>query len=333
MKKKKENVPVTNATGTIVPNKKKKNPILTKDGKLAPGFRLFLMALPLFVYIFIFAYRPVAGLRYAFYNYKPPKNLTDCDFVGFQHFTNLVTNPAMQKNIVRVVKNTLGMALLGTALNWIPMVFAMFLMEIRHIKYRKLVQIITTIPNFISWVIIYSIAFSLFSSSYGMLNNVLSAINENWQRVNFLGDPSHMWIKMWAWGTWKGLGYGAIVYISTITGIDQELYEAASIDGAGRFQKMRYITLPALIPLYIVLFVMGFANLFSSGVDKLYAFQTSLNRETLETIDLYIFNQGIGSGNFSMSTAVGIVQSIVSLVLLTVANNVSKRFREGQGVF
>ena len=160
MKKKKENVPVTNATGTIVPNKKKKNPILTKDGKLAPGFRLFLMALPLFVYIFIFAYRPVAGLRYAFYNYKPPKNLTDCDFVGFQHFTNLVTNPAMQKNIVRVVKNTLGMALLGTALNWIPMVFAMFLMEIRHIKYRKLVQIITTIPNFISWVIIYSLAFS-----------------------------------------------------------------------------------------------------------------------------------------------------------------------------
>lgn len=312
---------------------KKKNPILTRDRKLTPGFRLFLMTLPFLGLVFAFSYLPLWGWRYAFYDYRPPKALSDCTFVGFKHIISMVGNPALAKNVIRVLKNTMGMSLLGMATSWIPMCFAMFLAEIKNVKYRKFVQIMTTIPNFISWIIVYSIAFAIFSSSDGLVNNILSAVNPNWTRVNFLAGTDHMWLKMWAWGQWKGLGYSAILYISTIAGIDQEMYEAAAIDGAGRFQKMRFVTLPCLIPTFVTLLIINVGNFLNRGMDQYFAFQNPLNKEFIEVIDLYVYNQGIVGNAVSFSTAVGMTKSVVSLILLFVANMISKLFRDGESIF
>lgn len=245
----------------------------------------------------------------------------------------MVGNPALAKNVFRVLKNTLGMSLLGMATSWIPMLFAMFLAEIKSVRYRKFVQITTTIPNFISWIIVYSIAFAVFSSSDGLINNVMAAINPEWKRINFLADTNHMWLKMWAWGQWKGLGYSAILYISSIAGIDQEMYEAASIDGAGRFQKMRYITFPCLLPTFITLLIINVGNFLNRGMDQYFAFQNALNKEYIEVIDLYVYNQGIVGNAMSFSTAVGMTKSLISLVLLFIANTVSKVFRDGESIF
>ena len=312
---------------------KKKSTILTHDKNLAPGFRLFLMTLPFLALVFIFSYLPLWGWRYAFYDYRQPKALSDCTFVGFKHITSMVGNPALAKNVFRVLKNTLGMSLLGMATSWIPMLFAMFLAEIKSVRYRKFVQITTTIPNFISWIIVYSIAFAVFSSSDGLINNVMAAINPEWKRINFLADTNHMWLKMWAWGQWKGLGYSAILYISSIAGIDQEMYEAASIDGAGRFQKMRYITFPCLLPTFITLLIINVGNFLNRGMDQYFAFQNALNKEYIEVIDLYVYNQGIVGNAMSFSTAVGMTKSLISLVLLFIANTVSKVFRDGESIF
>lgn len=312
---------------------KKKNQILTSNRKLTPGFRLFLMTLPFLALVFAFSYLPLWGWRYALYDYRPPKALTDCKFVGLKHITSMVSNPALARNVARVLKNTIGMSLLGMVTSWIPMVFAMFLAEIRSVKYRKFVQIMTTIPNFISWIIVYSIAFAIFSASDGLVNNILAAVNPNWTRVSFLSDTNHMWLKMWAWGQWKGLGYSAILYVSSIAGIDQEMYEAASIDGAGRFQKMRFITLPCLLPTFITLLIINVGNFLNRGMDQYFAFQNAMNREYIEVLDLYVYNQGIVGNAISFSTAVGMTKSLVSLVLLFIANMISKLFRDGESIF
>lgn len=312
---------------------KKSGSILTRNGKLSPGFRLFLLALPFLVLVFVFSYLPLWGWRYAFYDYRPPKRLEDCEYVGLKHIISMFANPALAKNVFRVIKNTLGMSLLGMVTSWIPMVFAMFLAEIKSVKYQKTIQTVTTIPNFISWIIVYSIAFAMFSSSDGFLNNVMSALNSDWTRVNFLADPDHMWIKMWLWGQWKGLGYAAILYISSLASIDQELYEAAAIDGAGRFKKMRYVTLPCLLPTFFTLLVINTGNFLNRGMDQYFAFQNALNKEFIEVIDLYVYNQGIVGSAISFSTAVGMTKSLISLVLLFVANKASKLFRDGESIF
>lgn len=311
----------------------KKNPILTKEKKLAPGFRLFLMALPFLALVFIFAYLPLYGWRYALYDYKPPIKLEDCNFVGLKHLTNMVQNAALRRNLFRVIKNTLGMSLLGMATSWMPMIFAVFLSEIRNIKFQKVVQIITTIPNFVSWIIVYSIAFAIFSIGDGLINNVIRAIDPTAEGINFLGNADHMWLKMWAWGQWKGIGYSAILYISSIAGIDQELFEAADIDGAGRMQKIRYITIPCLLPTYFTLLIINVGNMLNRGMDQYFAFQTPLNKKYIEVLDLYVYNQGIAGNQISYSTAVGMTKSLVSLVLLGVANMISKLFRDGQSIF
>ena len=311
----------------------KSNPILTKDKRLAPGFRLFLMALPFLVLIFLFSYLPLYGWRYAFYDYRPPIKLEDCTFVGFKHITNMVQNAAMRKNLIRVLKNTLGMSILGMCTSWMPMVFAVFMAEIRNMKFQKIVQIVTTIPNFISWVIVYSIAFAIFSVGDGFVNNVIRAFKPGFEGIDFLGNTDHMWWKMWLWMQWKTIGYSAILYISSIAGIDQELYEAADIDGAGRFQKIRYITMPCLLPTYFTLLIINVGNMLNRGMDQYYAFQNPLNKKYIEVLALYVYNQGIAGSQISYSTAVGMTKSLISLVLLGIANTISKVFRDGQSIF
>jgi putative aldouronate transport system permease protein len=292
---------------------------------MEPKFRLFLMMLPMLVLAFVFCYLPLFGWRYAFFDYKSGETLSMDKFVGFKWFTQLFQNSATRNDIIRVIKNTLAMSGLGIATSWVPMVFAIFLAEIKNTHFRRIVQTFTTIPNFISWVLVYAIALAIFSTD-GFVNTFLTAIGHP-TTTNYLLSTSHMWLKMLAWGLWKGLGWSAIIYIASITGIDQQLYEAATVDGAGRFAKMWYITIPELIPTYMVLLLMSIANVLSNGMDQYLVFSNAVNKESIEVLDLYVYNLGIGSGLIPMSTVIGMIKSIISVILLFSANGISKLVR------
>ena len=232
------------------------------------GFRLWLLSLPFLILIFLFSYLPLYGWVYALFDYKPGRALLDCKFVGLDNFTRMFADKYALEDIVRVMKNTLGMSLIGIATSGLPMMFAVFLAEIKSKHYRKAVQTLTTIPNFISWVLVYSVAYAMFSVNDGFVNRLLMDLGILDEGINFLASSKHVWLSMWLWGTWKGLGWSAIMYIAALTGIDQEQYEAAAVDGAGRMQKIWHITIPGLLPTYFVLLLLSIANLVNNGVEQ-----------------------------------------------------------------
>lgn len=293
-------------------------------------YYLFLLFLPFIILCFIFAYLPLWGWRYGLFNYKPGRELNKDTFVGFKWFAYLFQNPASRKDIVRVMKNTLGMSGLGIATSWFSMAFAIFLSEIKAKRYRKVVQTITTIPNFISWVLVYAFGFALLATD-GLVNRVLINLGIIDNGINFLMDGNHIWIKMLLWGIWKGLGWGAIIYLAAISGIDQQLYEAATVDGAGRFKRMWYITVPGLLPTYFVLLMLSIAGILNNGMEQYYVFKNAANKSTIEVLDLYVYTLGLGTGgtaNIALATVVGMMKSIISVVLLFFANGLSKLIRK-----
>lgn len=289
-------------------------------------FRLFLMYMPFLCLVAVFSYLPLLGWRYAFFDYKVGDTLSMEKFVGFKWFTELVKNPATVRDIVRVLKNTLGMSFIGIATSWLPMAFAIFLSEVKSVRFKRFVQTFTTIPNFISWVLVYAIAFCIFSTE-GFLSSLLVNLGIWSEGQNLLMSGSHTWIKMWAWGTWKGVGWSAIIYIAAISGIDQQLYEAATVDGAGRFQRMWNITVPSLVPTFCVLLLMSIANILSNGMDQYLVFKNATNADVIRVLDLYVYELGIGQGSIPLTTVVSMLKSIISVTLLFAANGVSKAVR------
>lgn len=308
------------AAFVMLPKYEKGTPFEMED-----KFKLFLLFLPIALLTFLFSYLPLFGWRYAFFDYKAGDTLSMDKFVGFKWFTQLFQNSATKKDILRVIKNTLAMSGLGIATSWLPMVFAIFLTEIKNNRFRRVVQTFTTIPNFISWVLVYAIALALFSTD-GFINTFINSTG-GLSDTNYLMSDSHMWLKMLAWGTWKSLGWNAIIYVASISGIDQSLYEAASIDGAGRFQKMWYVTVPSLIPTYMVLLLMSVANILTNGMDQYLVFSNAVNKDAIEVLDLYVYNLGITGGLIPLSTVIGMVKSVISVILLFSANGISKAVR------
>lgn len=310
-----------------------KNVVANPNAKLQKrktNKKLFLYIVPGLILIFMFTYLPLWGWSYAFFQYKPGRSLANCAFVGWKNFQDLFGNAVMRDNLIRVLKNTFGIHFLGYLFSPLPMLFAVLLSEVRSKGFQKLVQTVTTLPNFISWVIMYSLALSIFGST-GLLNNVTQALG--WDvNVNILNSSNHVWLTQVLLQQWKGLGWSAIIYFAAIAGLDQELYEAAMVDGAGRWARIRYITLPQLIPTYFVLLIMSVGNFLNTGVDQYLAFGNALNKDYIEVLDLYVYNLGIGSGQISYSVAAGMMKSLVALVLFAFANFVSKKVR-GTSVF
>ncbi|MCR5415931.1 MAG: ABC transporter permease subunit [Pseudobutyrivibrio sp.] len=296
------------------------------SAKKATGFKYFLWILPFMILVFLFSYFPLHGWIYSFYDYKPPRSLSDCDFVGLYWFKMLFSNKTQVAQLIQVMKNTFAMSLLGIMTSIFPLFFAVFLNEIKNKKFKTFVQTFTTLPNFISWVLVFSVAFALFSSN-GMVNNFLMDNNFITEPIKFLDSDTHTYLKMLFWSMWKGLGWGSIIYLSSIASIDQELYEAASIDGAGRFQKMKYITIPELMPTFFVMLMMSVSNFLNNGMDQYYVFQNSFNKEHIQVLDLYVYNIGMTGSSYSLATAISMLKSIISVALLTVCNLVSKAVR------
>jgi len=292
------------------------------------GFKIFLFTSPFLLLVFLFAYLPLFGWVHAFYDYHPRFRMFQAPFVGLQWFTLMFSTASWRRMLAEILVNTFAMSFIGILTSWLPMVFAILLNEIRNVKYRRVVQTLTTIPNFISWVLVYSLAFSLFSSS-GLINDLLIQFGIISRPIMFLhmGNGDHAWAAMWGLGTWKTLGWSAIIYMAAIAGIDQELYEAARVDGANRFRTIWHITIPGLIPTYMVLLLLSIAHFLNSGIESTYVFQNAFNLRRIQTLDLYVFNLGIGSASYSLATAIGMMKSFVSLVLLFTVNYISKLVR------
>ena len=292
------------------------------------GYVMFVMILPFLALVFMFAYLPLHGWLYALYDYRPPFKLFDCAFVGLRWFAELFSNASKRALLFEVLTNTFVMSGLGIAFSWLPMAFAILLMEIGSKAFKRVTQTLTTLPHFISWVLVYSMAFFIFNSD-GLINKL--SIN----KLGFYENPilflqvggSGVWLMMWLWGTWKGLGWSAIMYIAGIASIDQELYEAAFVDGAGRFRTIWHITIPGLLPTYFVLLLLNIASFLNNGVEQYYVFQNAFNKQTIQVLDLYVYNLGLGSGSYSLATAISIMKSVVSLTLLFTINSMSKLLR------
>ena len=287
------------------------------------GYKEFLMVLPFIILVLIFAYYPLDGWVYAFYDYKPPALLSDSPFVGFKWFTFMMDTEIKRKQIGQVLLNTFGVSGLSMLFSWFPMMFAVFLNEIKCRPYKKFVQTVTTLPNFISWVLVYAIAFCVFNTT-GVVNSLMVDWGIIKTPIAFLKSNEHIWFKMWLWLTWKNAGWAAIMYVAAITGIDEELIDAAKVDGANRWKTIWHITIPSILPTYLVLLFLNMANFLSNGMEQFYVFQNSFNRDYIQVLDLYVYNVAYEGGSYPLATAIGILKSLVSIVLLCVMNGISK---------
>ena len=286
------------------------------------GVKLLLLALPFVIFVAAFSYVPLFGWAYAFTDYRVGMSLTEANFVGMENFLAIWQN---RNEFFRVMRNTFALSFIGLIFSPLPMVFAIMITEVRSTKFKKFVQTVTTLPNFISWIVVFTLAFAMFSSD-GMVNNVIRAFGGT-QTINPLGDNDHAWMFQWALATWKTLGWSAIIYIASIAGIDQELYNAAQVDGANRFQQILHVTIPGLQPTFFVLLLLQISNILSNGFDQYFIFYNPLTADKLEVLDYYVYKIGVLTNNYPQSIALGMFKTIVSIVLLFSANGISKKLR------
>ncbi len=292
------------------------------------GYKEFLLITPLLLLVAVFSYYPLYGWIYSFFDYQPPLPFSWDSFVGLKWFKILFQSKSYIKQTLEVLRNTFAMSGISLAFSWLPMFFAIFLNEIKWTPFRKFVQTVTTLPNFISWVLVYSVAFLLMSNT-GMFNTVAQGLGLISRPIDFMKSSDHMWLKMWLWLTWKNLGWAAIMYIAAIAGIDEEMYEAARVDGATRLKSIWHITIPSLLPTFFVLLLLNISNFLNNGMEQYFVFQNSWNREYIQVLDLYVYNLSTSKPPvYSVSTALSMLKSIVSLVLLFGANTFSKIVRK-----
>ncbi len=299
-----------------------------KVKKKKGSLKEFLSILPLIVLVAVFSYYPLYGWIYSFFDYQPPKPFSWDSFVGLKWFKFLFQNPSYFKQTMQVLRNTFAMSGISLLFSWLPMIFAVFLNEIKSKRYKKVVQTVTTLPNFISWVLVYSVAFLMMNNT-GLFNSVLQGIGLISEPIDFMKSVDHVWFDMWLWLTWKNLGWAAIMYLAAISGIDEEIYEAAKVDGASRMKCIWYITIPSLLPTFFVMLMLNISNFLNNGMEQYFVFQNAWNRDYIQVLDLYVYNISTSKPPvYSVSTALSMLKSIVSLVLLFAVNTASKIIRK-----
>ena len=280
------------------------------------------------VYGIIFYYLPLAGWIMAFQNYKPKDGFLGSEFVGLEKFKFLFSDATF----LQVIRNTLAMGILNLVATFVmAIVFAILLNEVRLVVGKKLVQTISYLPHFLSWIIVTGILHDALSST-GVVNELLT----NWGildgPVNFFANKSYFWPIVAFANVWKETGWNAIVYLAAITSIDPGLYEAVTIDGGGRWAKIRHITLPSIKPTIMILLIMNIGNVLNAGFEVQYLLGNGLVKSVSDTIDIYMLTWGISQNDYSLGTAAGIFKSVVAIVLIFAANKFAKRNGE-QGMF
>lgn len=282
----------------------------------------YLMAIPGILFYLIFLYGPMFGVIIAFQDYSPALGFFKSDWVGLKHFQDFCSSA----HFVRTVRNTVTISMLDLLLSFpAPIILALLLNELKAQKFKKIVQTITYIPHFISLVVICGMI-SAFAMKDGVINVVLSLFGM--ERRNLLQEPAAFkWIYVFS-GIWQSIGWNSIIYLAALSNIDQCLYEAASIDGAGKLRQVFAVTLPSIVPTIVTLFIMRMGSAFTVGYEKILLLYNSTIYETADVISTLVYRKGLLEMNYSYSTAVGLFNSVVNLVMLLAANYISKRTTE-----
>lgn len=293
--------------------------IQTTLKKMGRQWQIQFMALSGVVWMAIFSYIPLIFLVIAFMDYKVSIPLFENQSVGLKHFKAFLTDDRFWRSVV----NTLGISALKITIGFVvPIIFALLLNEVKNPKFKKVVQSLSYMPHFISWAIFGGIMLNWMSST-GLINQIMLSLGLQSRSILYNADPDNFWTISFITDTFKETGWSAIIYLAAIAGIDPGLYESAELDGANRWQKMWYITLQCIRPTISILFILAVSGCLGSNFDQIFMMTNSANISRSETIDLYIYNMGLGMGRYSFSTAVLFFRSIIAFALLQLCNLVA----------
>lgn len=282
---------------------------------------LLMMALPAVVWMIVFNYIPMYGIIIAFQNYRIIKPIIGQPFIGFEHFIELFTSG----DFANVMKNTLGISFLRLFIGFpLPIIFAILLNEIKSTGFKRLIQTISYLPHFLSWAVLGGIMVN-WLSDVGFINEILMNMGIINEPIFYLAEPKMFWGIAVFSDIWKELGWGAIIYLAAIAGINPALYEAATVDGANRLQKMLHITLPSIAPTISIFLILAISGMLNTNFEQVLVLRNSLNQSYSDVIDVFVYRTGMISGRYSYAQAIGLFKSVVALILLGGANKITQK--------
>lgn len=290
--------------------------------RIADHWQLYLLLAPAVIYFFIFYYMPMPGLQIAFRDYRVSKGIWGSDWAGLKYFEKFFSHPQCWQ----IIRNTLVISLYSLATFPLSVVVALLINELRSGAFKKTVQMVTYAPHFISTVVICSMIHLFMNQSAGLFNNIISLAGG--QRIDFLGTAAYF-PHIYVWSTvWQDLGWGTIIYLATLSSVSPSLHEAAYIDGANRMQIIWHVNIPSILPTIVIMLIMSCGRILSVGFEKIYLLQNSLNLDVSQVISTYTYELGLLDGQYSYSTAIGLFNTIVNVVMLVIVNLISKRLSD-----
>ena len=287
--------------------------------------QLILMSVPIVAYVILFSYIPIWGWMMAFQDYKPGVPFMEQKWVGPKHFRFMFSDAAF----LNVLRNTVAMSLINMVLGFLTAIaFAVLLNEVRIRWFKRTIQTISYLPHFLSWIIVTGIVANALSVEGGIVNILLMKLGIIREPVMWLNEPHYFWGIVGVSHVWKEVGWNAIIYLAAMASIDPSLYEAAEIDGANRYQKMRYVTLPGIKPIVVILLIMNLGWILEAGFEVQYLLGNGVVIDWSQTIDIFVLKYGLQIGNYSLGTAAGIFKTVVSITMIFAANTIAKRLGE-----
>lgn len=292
------------------------------------NWMLYLFILPAILYVLLFSYAPMYGVQIAFRNYKPRLGFWGSEWVGLKWFQQFLSMPRFWN----ILKNTVGISVYSLVCGYpLPILLALILNNIRNERWKKFAQTVTYLPHFISTVIICGMLSMFLSPNSGIINTMLKYLGGS-GNTYFLGNPNYFSsIYVWS-GVWQGVGWGSILYLAALTGVDPELHDSASVDGANRIKRIWYIDIPSILPTMVITLILNFGSIMSVGYEKVYLLQNNLNITASEVISTYVYKQGLLNQQYSYSSAVGLFNSVINVILLITVNKIADRV-SGMGLF
>lgn len=305
----------------VQPSPKKVSSLKKLFKKCREQKELVLLSIPFVIYALIFYYAPLSGWLMAFQNYRPGRGILDQEWVGLSNFKFLFSDPTF----IHVVRNTLAMSIINLVLGFVFSIgFAILLNEVRNKTVKKFMQTVSYLPHFLSWIIVTGIVMEVLSPETGIINQLLLLFGLIDTPINFFADPKYFWWIVGFANVWKSTGWGSIIYLAAMASINDELYEAASIDGANRLRKIWHVTLPGIKPTIFILLLINIGNILNAGFEVQYLLGNGLVQGVSQTIDIFVLKYGISLNNYSLATAAGIFNGIISLTLIFIANHLAK---------
>lgn len=284
---------------------------------------LQLMVIPALLFIFIFSYIPMYGILMGFQDYDLFKGFFGSPWVGFKHFKMFFEAPEFWS----IMRNTIVISLLRLTIGFpAPILLALMLNEVKNLVFKRTIQTISYLPHFLSWVIVSGFVLSMLSTDNGSVNMLLEQLGLIDEPINFLSIPEYFWAILVGTGVWKEIGFGSIVYLAAIAGVNPSLYEAAAIDGAGRFKQIFLVTLPSIFPIIVIFMILAVGNILNAGFEDILLLASNpILKDVSEVIDTYVYRIGIVNNRFSYATAVGLFKAVISIGLLTIANALARK--------